>query len=233
MKRADKSQAGEGPFNFTDMVLSRRDEQESGKRKDGSKKSRMDELRNRISALRGEATNANYVIQDLKSRMSRGKGDFVQAYTQTAAEMRSRLESIRNEIQSMGAAIKSSKAMALADDEHHDDHHEDEAHLAHMDVETHEIERASIAARGKAGLHILESHPDGRRHGYTAPIEADLHALLHDEQPVNAAGNNAMKLSRSLDIIAADFDKANVKGVTDISAESRFSRGGDTTLSAG
>ena len=241
MKPNTLMQTDQGSFNFTQMVLDRREEQNF--KRDSGKKSRLDELRGKMAKLRGEATNVGALVQEMKSAMSRNKGNFVVSYTQSMESMRSRLEAIRSELQGMGAALKESRAMIRQDDEHHDDHHDHdhhEAELAHMDVETHEIERASEYARGRAGLHVLEQREDkeqARRNGYTAPIEADLHALLHNERPVSRAGNDAMQLGRSLDVISADFDRFQDEmqklGVTELEGEQRFTRGEGAMRSVG
>jgi hypothetical protein len=73
----------------------------------------------------------------------------------------------------------------------------------------------------------------GRRHGYTAPIERDLHTLLHPEKSPSPSGNDAMKLGRSFDVIVHDFDTAKDainpqtrSHIVDIDAESRINRAG-------
>jgi hypothetical protein len=219
-------------FQFTDMVLERRGEQEA--KKDNHKEARMRELRNAMRRLRDEALNANYVMQKIKSTMSRTNGNFSIAYQQSMQEMRSRLAAIRGDMEVMRSALKNTTTLDGDQHDHdHDDHH---GELAHMDAETHEIERAACFARGRAGVHILkydfpEEH--SRRHGYTAPIEHDLHMLLHPEdRPFDPTGNDTMKLGRSLDAIVQDFEaaKANIpeetrNHIVDIDASARLGHG--------
>jgi hypothetical protein len=146
----DSKNTAPDSFRFTEMVLDRRGEQMDASKKENNKDTRMRELRNAMRRLRDEALNANYWMRSIKSNMSRAQGNFSIAYQQSMDEMRSRLATIRGDLDVMRGALKTAKTLDTQGDGHEHDHdHDHHDELAHMDVETHEIERAACFARGR------------------------------------------------------------------------------------
>jgi len=225
-----------------------RAEKDSPKPKNSDRARVLQQIRSDMERLRNQASSAGFALQELKSAMSRSKGNFAIAYQQSADSMRQQFNAIRGEIERMRGIMKNAASSLMMDDadhhegDHHDqhhDHHEDMAHLNHMEAESHELERISNFTRGRAGLHVLGGHPDlaharEENNAYTAPIARDLAVMLG----AKPQAPDAVDVGPSVDKLAKGFDHFNdemaAKGVKDIDAQNRINPAdGATIRSAG